>query len=305
MPNKEKSLTTLKKSTNDRFFGNIVPLLIERLWDLNPSLFVNVVEELFMRPTPYAVREKEKRFMDQAHRESLFVEETFQTVTLYEWTHEDKNKPWVILSHGWAARASQLSLIAERLYLQGHNVVSYDQTAHGESTGSATNFFDFALVQSKVMQRYPEATKIVSHSMACSATLANIPTHPWIEDIVLISPHRDILAEIGFWFNRAGIKGRLLDGIIEHMSARYNLNFDKIRSSIAETLETRQILIIHDTNDQECAYKESLKLVREAPQSQLFTTEGLGHYRIVRAESVLEKVAEWFGDSRVCKRENN
>ncbi|GAB4417578.1 MAG: alpha/beta fold hydrolase [Bacteriovoracaceae bacterium] len=300
MPNKEKSLTAINKSTNDRFFGNIVPLLIERLWDLNPSLFLNLVEELFMRPTPYVVREKEKRFMDLANRETLFIEETFQTVTLYEWTHEDKNKPWVIISHGWAARASQLSFIAERLFLQGHNVVSYDQTAHGESTGSATNFFDFVLVQSKVIQRYPNATKIVAHSMACSATLANIPTHPWIKDIVLISPHRDILAEIGNWFNRAGIKGRLLNSIIEHMSARYNLNFDKIRSSIAETLETRQILIIHDTNDHECAYRESQKLAREAPQSQLFTTKGLGHYRIVRAESVLEKVAEWFGDFKEC-----
>lgn len=305
MHNREKELVTLKKSTNDRFYGGLVPVLIEKLWDLNPTLFLNVIEELFMRPKAYAVREREKEFMSKANVNHIFIEESFQTITTYEWTHSDPTRPWILFSHGWAARASQLSFLMQGLYEEGFNIVSYDQTAHGNSTGSATNFFDFILVQSKVLNFYPQISMIAAHSMASGAVLANLPTHPWIKKVILISPHRDILQEIGHWFSRAGIQGRLLNEIIEHMSARYNLNFDLIRNQISQSLDNNEILVIHDHNDQECDYKESEKLVREASKAKLFNTEGLGHFRIVKSKMVLEKMADWFGDSRVCKRENH
>ncbi|PIP93044.1 MAG: hypothetical protein COW00_07220 [Bdellovibrio sp. CG12_big_fil_rev_8_21_14_0_65_39_13] len=286
----------VQKSTNDRILKSLIPSVIEKLWDLNPELFMGTIEELFMRPKPYQIRDREKMFMSKAVVDTLFIEDTFQTITTYEWRQEKSNAPVVLVSHGWAARSSQMVTQMQGLFEKGYTVISYDQTAHGLSTGSSTNLFDFILVQSRVLQRFTEVEYIVAHSMACSATLVNLSTHPWIRKATLISPHRDILQEIGYWFSRAGIQGKLLERIIHNMSGRYNLNFEEVRGRIAHSLKEKELLIIHDTEDSECPYHEAEKLHYEAPKSSFMKTEGLGHFRIIRSSSVLEKMATWMAE---------
>ena len=67
------------------------------------------------------------------------------------------------------------------------------------------------------------------------------------------------------------------------------------------------ILLIHDKNDKELKFKYACKAaeylnhkqykVNDITKPSFFKSEGLGHRRIIRDDSIVERVAEFFSEN--------
>jgi hypothetical protein len=60
-------------------------------------------------------------------------------------------------------------------------------------------------------------------------------------------------------------------------------------------------LVVHDRGDDSIPFDEGVALAGTLPQGRLLETDGLGHHRLLRDESVVEKVAE-FASAGVAER---
>jgi pimeloyl-ACP methyl ester carboxylesterase len=77
---------------------------------------------------------------------------------------------------------------------------------------------------------------------------------------------------------------------IERLAGRSLSDFDP------RTLTTGRppTLIIHDRQDKECPYADAVGLAESWPTAEMITTDGLGHQRILRDESVINEVVGYL-----------
>ncbi|HJW92763.1 MAG TPA: hypothetical protein VJ901_04025, partial [Thermoanaerobaculia bacterium] len=97
--------------------------------------------------------------------------------------------------------------------------------------------------------------------------------------------------------NRFGDILGLEDEIIQRMRLRIEERFLRKWSdySLAGTarMMTAPLLVIHDRDDQDTLWSEGAALADAWPSAKMMTTEGLGHRRILREQSVIEAAAKF------------
>jgi pimeloyl-ACP methyl ester carboxylesterase len=67
--------------------------------------------------------------------------------------------------------------------------------------------------------------------------------------------------------------------------------------NVPEVGRTRPVpptLIVHDRHDREVRWEDGAAIAGAWPQSQLVTTEGLGHRRILQDASVIARIASFI-----------
>jgi pimeloyl-ACP methyl ester carboxylesterase len=72
--------------------------------------------------------------------------------------------------HGWGGARAQMTGFVEPLLSAGYRVVAYDQPAHGESTGTATNILEITPTMDLVMQKEGPFESIIAHSFGTLIT---------------------------------------------------------------------------------------------------------------------------------------
>lgn len=261
-----------------------------RLWQKRPEVFYHFAHDILYSPKPMALKNVAKEFLAKGSRQTLFVPETGGHVVTYRYG----SGPAIILVHGWAARGAQLSKFVEPLVAKGHSVVLFDQPAHGESSLRATNIFQFSYSLKRVIEEERDVAGLVGHSMGCSAIAANLGWFPWIDKVVLMAPHFDLRSDMLGWITKRGIAPEMVEGLIDWLEIRYELKFEKINLyEVAKTIES-DVLLIHDEDDDATIFQNSKELLALLPASELFSTQGLGHFRLVRDPRVVDRVAQAF-----------
>jgi len=212
--------------------------------------------------------------------------------------------PVVYLVHGWGGRGTQFVGFVEPLVASGHTVVMYDAPSHGGSDagphGRRTHGVEAAHALDDVSRSFGPARAVVAHSMG--AIVTNLAMNRgWLgtERLVLVSPMANAVelfdglqAAVGFGARTRRAFERATDAFTGLPVAQFDTAY---QASLRDPIPT---LAITDRNDPQASY-ESVVALAAGLGAPLVTTEGLGHNRILRDESVVRQVVDFVVNERV------
>ncbi len=207
--------------------------------------------------------------------------------------------PAVYLLHGWGGRGSQWISFVEPLVEAGFTAVAIDAPAHGESPAPRTSILHFAGALEAVIDSVGPARSVVGHSFGGAAASLARKRGVATESVVLIGSPADPAEFFDVFMGRLGIPARIHPLIKANIERSYGFRWSELavtgRGGVEEAPEV-PALVVHDRNDAEVAYTDAVRITRAWPDSQLLTTEGLGHQRILRDRDVVRRVVTWLSN---------
>lgn len=204
--------------------------------------------------------------------------------------------PVVYLVHGWGGRGSDLGPFVTPLLAHGRRVVMFDGPSHGDSDAGAlgprrTHGVELGRALDAVAARFGPAEAVVAHSMGAMVSLLTLK-HGWLGTgrLVLVAPMTRLVSQLAAFRMVLGIGARTearMDRAIERIVGYPPAEFDAPR--LYDEGGRPPMLIVHDRGDRMTPYTASLDLARRS-DARLLSTDGLGHYRVLRDPTVVDAV---------------
>lgn len=265
--------------------------LIKILSVIAPGLVVNMAYKTLTSPQVRKLRERELAVLDQAKRETLPFKGF--DIALYEWSGGDEA---VLLVHGWEGQAGNFTDLVERLCEKNYTIIAFDGPSHGFSSGGKTSLFEFTELVSELLSRY-KMRKIVSHSFGGVATSFALQQNQDIEIekyCLLTTPDR-FLDRIEDVSQQVGITENVKQRLIKRLETETGIAADTMNvSDYLKTANVKKALIIHDKDDKVIPIEFSRRIERGWPVCEIEEVEGTGHFRMLRTDSVLDRVVEFL-----------
>lgn len=277
-----------KKKFNEPWLIRATRWLFPKLERVAPFLAHRIFRLVFYVPVKYPVPEKEKEAVAQS---TLFAFQVAgKKVQAYRWG--DEAKPYVLVVHGWAGRATQFRKFIKPLNDTGFQVIGFDGPAHGQSEGRSTSILEFEQVLNQLFSLRGVPVAVVTHSFGGAAvlyatrnglpvkTLVNIAS-PSIADEILKTYMRAINAS---WKSAEKFK--------EFVKRKSGKNFEEFTAlqSVKNLLRPIDLLIVQDENDDDVLPIHAEELKKAYPSAQLLKTSGLGHNRILKDDQVIAQI---------------
>ncbi|MFZ5893529.1 MAG: alpha/beta hydrolase [Myxococcota bacterium] len=229
--------------------------------------------------------------------------------------HRFGQGPAVVLVHGWNGRGAQLGSFVAPLVLAGYQVVSFDAPGHGESEGSEASLVWFADAFDRVVQSLRESGVtihgVVAHSLGAAAVTfsearrlrAAAATSFVVESLlgrlVFVAPPIDVRDWIDEFTAVFGVSARTEHIVRGLVQARVGYRFaDMYAPDLAREMRA-PLLVLHDEHDR-AVPSESGRLLAEAwPRATLVASSGLGHMRILRDQSSVQRAVAFIREEAV------
>ena len=219
---------------------------------------------------------------------------------------DEKSSSLIILIHGFLSSKEDLYFIAENLSKKGHDVLSLDMYAHGESEGDFKNLTISKCVSDlheiissfKEMKTY-STYSLFGHSIGGYITLSYCVKYSDINSIVLSAP----VSDFNDLFKTADFKewkeNNMLTDKILGLNIRLNYDFfiDGIEMFDYEKAKNMQVktLIIHGSEDSIVPVEQSNKLTKALKHSTLYLISNAEHDNLYSVDKgVLDLVSEFY-----------
>ena len=186
----------------------------------------------------------------------------------------------------WNGRASQLGAFVAPLLDRGYRVVAFDAFGHGESPGSSMSIPALATCIREVADELGELYGIIAHSMGGASTTLALLEGLRIERAVFVSPPADPRAFLQIFGDALGITETVHAKLKKRVERRIGRSIESMRADLIAPSMQAPLLVIHDRDDKEVPVHAGQSIASAWPDASLIVTEGLGHQRILRAESV-------------------
>ncbi|KGU54074.1 hydrolase [Xanthomonas phaseoli pv. phaseoli] len=215
-------------------------------------------------------------------------------IAVYQWGDPAQQR-YVLLSHGWASYALRFAAWVPQLRALGYAVVAFDQAAHGLSGGRISYMPHFVKMLRVIGSRFGRPAAFIGHSLgAASVVFADDPV--WRPArYVLIAPLLAPAASAQRQFRAFGIAPAAFAPFENWLADLTGKRFSDFDATPRLPQFDRAALIIHDRRDRETPWDEGARFASLWPGAQLFTTEGLGHNRMVDHTSVIERAMQFIG----------
>jgi len=253
---------------------------------LSKRFTTKVATWLFTLPRNYKRPTREDHMFYQSKREKLYVQSIKKTIQVY--TYGDRQKPKMLLVHGWAGRGTQMSDIATD-FLDQYQIVSFDGPAHGYSSGKRTNFLEFVEVV-KSLDKQHQFNHCIAHSMGGAVMLfycKHFRPIPYITTIGAPNHIRSIFTSFVIAFD---LDKSYVDRIRNMFNTFLEHELEHLDGSAHAELFKGHLQIVHDTDDMDVGIQSAKELHTAYKQSQILITSGYGHRRILRNKEVLSKI---------------
>jgi pimeloyl-ACP methyl ester carboxylesterase len=276
----------------------IVPWLFPKVEAVVPSLAHKYFIHLFYTPFHYKTPQKEKELLKAAKEFSITVNN--KRVQCYRW---GTMGPKIMVVHGWAGRAGQFRGIIPALLAKGFEVVAFDGPAHGRSEGKQTDPLEFAQVMKQLTEMEGSIEAIIAHSFGGVASLLAIQRGLPVRKLINVASPAIAERVIGSF--RRALNASAAAGLAfrKHLMKTYGITFEEISSLhlVQHLPGPLDLLVIQDENDPEVAVENAIELKKVYPAATIFLTKGLGHTRILRDESVVNRCLEFVTSGQVSR----
>ncbi len=248
-------------------------------------------EKIFFTPFRYAATDKELEVEQVAVKSTLLVDDL--KIQAYEWG--EISRPYIIVVHGWAGRATQFRKFIPVFNQAGFRVFGFDGPAHGKSEGKRTTIVEFEHVLKKIVEVKGIPAGIIAHSFGGGASIFAIRHGLPVTKLISIASPTMSDEIIRSYLNAIG--GSWPTGVRfkELIQKRYGKPFEEFTASFAiKHISTLDLLLIHDTEDRDVSIRQAQEMVKLYSKAKLITTQGLGHNRILKDDSVITSCLDFI-----------
>ncbi|MEL1264693.1 alpha/beta hydrolase [Pseudoxanthomonas putridarboris] len=266
---------------------------------LTPSSTLHRAFRLFGTPMPGA-REKARQSATGGARigELPFGRER---LAVYTWG-DPATQPRVLLAHGWSSFGLRFLPWIEPLRRAGYAVITFDQPAHGRSTGHRATLPMFAEGVQHVAAHYGPLAAVIGHSLGGAAAAIALSRGLQAERVLLLAPAADPFAAAQRFGGFIGLAQHLTRRIFEDYEAITAQSVADFQAQATAPRIGRPGLVVHDIEDAEVPWAEGERYARYWPQATLLSTTGLGHHRIANAPEVMEAALRFLDGETVGQR---
>ncbi len=259
--------------------------LADRVW---PALAARLAGRIFLTPQRRPRPARERQIISMAQVSTLRVGS--EQVRVWEWGRG----PTVLLVHGWEGRGAQLGALVSPLVRRGLRVVAFDGPAHGDSTGRRTNVLEFGRAIRVLAERYQPLAGVVAHSFGAAATALALRDGLTVEQVVFVAPW-SALSRAGEAFRvKIGLSPRTIERMRANLERRLSTRWSDLDAATLAPAASVRLLVVHDLHDTEIPASEGRALANLWPGAEFASSEGLGHFRILRDLGVARLITDFL-----------
>jgi len=251
-----------------------------------PRRTVNRAARLFA--TPFASsRSRAQAAQGDADMQRGELQVNGETIATYVWG-DPSSQPYALLAHGWSSFGLRFLPWVARLRAQGLAVVTFDQPGHGHSTGKLCTLPEFIVTIRAIGARYGNAALAVGHSLGGAAvTLAQ--DGDWHADrLILLAPAADMKAAASRFFRFVCLGPHLRRPFYDWLLRRTGVSVEQLQVHRHLAALGQPTLVVHDLDDTDVPWGEGERYARFCTGARLYTTQGLGHRRVLDAPEVID-----------------
>jgi pimeloyl-ACP methyl ester carboxylesterase len=263
---------------------------------LSPELAGAGAARLFLSTRRHPVPDRDRAHLQSARRWEL----PSAGGPLAAWTWGPEDGPTVALLHGWEGRASQLGSFAPPLVAAGFRVVGVDAAGHGESPGRSSSLVAIGQALLALGSHLGPLAGVVAHSAGTVATVHALGRGLAVERLVCLSPGVDLDGYAREFSRLFGLSGAVSRSMRRRIERHIGVTWEELDPCRAAAGLRVPLLVFHDRNDREAPFAGGVALARSWPGARLVATEGLGHTRILRDESVVAQATEFLRAERAA-----
>lgn len=292
------STTVLKSLRNSLRFMALRTGFVIGGW-LMPQATLHRAFRLFGTPLPGA-REKALAADTLGARIEL-LEHHGHRIATYTWG-DPAMQPLVLLAHGWSSYGLRFAPWIRALRQAGYAVATFDQLAHGRSSGKRATLPSFAETLFQVGKHYGPLHAVIGHSLGGAATMLALARGLQAECTVLVAPAADPMAAADRFGNAVGLAHSLRSHLFDEFEKYFRIPVAGLQAHLNVPFIARPALVVHDLEDREVPWAEGERYARYWPQARLLSTTGLGHHRIVAQPEVIADALRFLAGESVGER---
>ncbi len=210
--------------------------------------------------------------------------------------------PLVVLLHGWNGRGTQMGHFVAPLISLNYRVIALDGPAHGDSPGSKTDIKQFSGALLETQKQLGDYKAIISHSFGTGCCVLSTSMGLHVQKLVLIAGPSKYDRMIQLFVKRVGLNSRSKNYFYKSLKQRTGLDPQDINIGLIGSKLDVSALIVHDISDKAVDVKNAKDLHGLWPSTELKITEGLGHYRILKDQSVIDAAVEFIDRKVILKK---
>ncbi|GLC25669.1 alpha/beta fold hydrolase [Roseisolibacter agri] len=207
--------------------------------------------------------------------------------------------PTVLLVHGWNGRAADMVALAEGLVHAGYRAVAIDLPAHGRSPGRRTSIAEWRRILPALAAQLGGIHAVVGHSLGGAAVTLALEAGLQAHAAVLLAPARaprPYVARVGRFLGLPSARAAGMERRLESLVGGALAHFDAARAAATLTVPA---LVLHDPADDEVPWADGAAIADAWPLGAVEPVVGEGHFRILAAPEVVERVVEFIAAASV------
>lgn len=244
--------------------------------------------------TPFRFKTPEKELEAELTAQEFQVLIPGKKIQCYQWGHEAK--PYVLVVHGWAGRATQFRRFIAPFNKAGYRVIGFDGPAHGKSEGKRTTIaeFDEVMKQLSAIKGNPEG--IIAHSFGGGASLYAISKGLPVTKLINIASPTMADRIIQSYLRAIGGSWKTGENFKALIRQKHGKSFEEFTALhlIKQVPQDLKLMLVHDEGDKEVDISQVYELIKVFPSARFLATKGLGHNRILKDDRVIAECVDFI-----------
>lgn len=252
---------------------------------ITPKRTVNRAARLFA--TPFASsRSRAEAVQGDADMRRGELRVNGETIATYVWG-DPSTQPYALLAHGWSSFGLRFLPWVARLRALGFAVVTFDQPGHGHSSGTLCTLPEFTATIHAIGEHYGNAALAVGHSLGGAAVVFAQDESWHARRLILVAPAADMKAAASRFFRFVRLGEHLQQPFFDWLLRRTGVSVEQLQVHRHLPALGQPVLIVHDLDDTEVPWGEGERYAQYCSGARLYTTQGLGHSRVLDAPEVI------------------
>ncbi|MEM1243727.1 MAG: alpha/beta hydrolase [Pseudomonadota bacterium] len=262
---------------------------IRLLANFSPRIVGKILYFFWFRPIRFIYPIKETKIIQQA--KTVQYPSAHSTIQIYSWGQG----PTVLFMHGWSGRGTQICDAIKPLVEAGFKVVTFDGPAHGKSSGTSTDIFQYAEICDYIFSHYGPLHGIIAHSMGAMVFSYAYQQNMPLNKAIFISAPASLQTMIDHYQKLLAVPTPIIENFVARLKKNYGENiFAKISLLTNSQKIHAPLLVMHDENDDVVPITEAEKIIQANPQAKYIKTRTLGHNPILNDKQVIQHIVDFI-----------
>ncbi len=257
-----------------------------------------VVWYYFTQPGKVRFTEAQNALLDKA----LITETYYNGFKIYHYQWGTKG-PKLLLAHGWRSKTADFRRMIDGLIGAGYVVEGVDMKGHGRSEGVQTALPELKEIIKEHYIKNGPYEAMIGYSLGGLATglvASELAAEFQPQKLVLIAApshakyfFEDIINDLGF-------KHEVFVAFCNLVEKSYKqpVDYFDIRNKTA-SLSPIPSLFVYDETDETVPFDKGLELHDLYPDAHFLHSKGLGHYKVIASQPIIEYIIQFLGSPQV------